>query len=148
MQVPPRVGTPTGISPATSAPTTATPRGVGVNGTGDKRGKKRDFEEARAAGAGGGGVVANGNVNGVGSGGGNVVKAVVNAKAGIAGARPRPIKKQRMVCDFVFRICNYGVGIMAPVCADCLVLLIGYPGSGARRNCACAATADAAGRIT
>jgi len=97
---PPRVGTPGGRTPVTGTPTSAAPRtaGVGVNGIpGDKRGKKRDHEEARGLGQGGTGAVpVNGNVNGPASGGGNVPKAVVNAKAGVAGARPRPIKKQRM----------------------------------------------------
>jgi len=111
VQVPPtgRVGTPGGNTPVTGTPTTVTARPAvgGANGmaVGDKRGKKRDFEEARGAvggqsGSTGGAVTVNGNANVPGSGGGTASKAVVSAKAGIAGVRPRPVKKQRMVCDF------------------------------------------------
>jgi hypothetical protein len=74
----------------------------------EKRGKKRERDDT--------GSVAEG-VNGVGAVNGGVnmnpPKAILNAKAGMAGIRPRPIKKLRMVsltlyfaiAFLVFRTC-------------------------------------------
>lgn len=59
----------------------------------EKRGKKRERDDV------GGPPALNGigtaSINGAANA--NPSKAILNAKAGIAGARPRPIKKQRMV---------------------------------------------------
>ncbi|KAF9004000.1 hypothetical protein BDQ17DRAFT_1390390 [Cyathus striatus] len=73
----------------------------------DYRGKKRDRDDAPLSANGNGygnGVMGNGNgyqqqqqaMNGAGMGMMNGSKTAVGAKAGVAGVRPRPIKKQRV----------------------------------------------------
>ncbi|GLB40408.1 putative alcohol dehydrogenase GroES-like domain [Lyophyllum shimeji] len=81
-------------STTTVTPTSTNPYQPPIDS--EKRGTKRERDDMLPA------------VNGVGvtNGNGNVVvnapKAVVNAKAGTAGIRPRPIKKQRMVSTYVW----------------------------------------------
>lgn len=84
---------------------TTTPMSVDLS-----RGKKRDREDGAAMGTPVNGVppvadaYVNGmSVNGIGNGNG---MTKVNAKAGSAGVRPRPAKKQRMVSlrSFLIRV--------------------------------------------
>lgn len=63
----------------------------------EQRGKKRDRDEVGVVVNTGLGATGNGNA---GTNGVVPSKAILNAKAGVAGIRPRPIKKQRMVSFF------------------------------------------------
>ncbi|KAG6851091.1 hypothetical protein H0H93_000971 [Arthromyces matolae] len=88
-----RVSTPL-RSATTATPTSAQPYQTTFD---DKRGMKRERDDVPPAPPTNGLVTP--HINGVGNGNGvpvNPTKAVVNAKAGSAGIRPRPLKKQRM----------------------------------------------------
>jgi hypothetical protein len=115
---------------------------------GEKKGKKRERDDGAGTDTGGAGNGSansgagsvNGNVNRNGGGmvkgnvGGvngnmntptnvsaNVPKSIVGAKAGVAGVRPRPLKKQRMVRSFLFLFysafsgCCHGMDLMEPI---------------------------------
>ncbi|KAG6862568.1 hypothetical protein C0995_000116 [Termitomyces sp. Mi166 len=89
----PRVSTPL-RSATTATPTSAQPYQATFDA---QRGVKRERDDAPVVPLTNGLGVA--HVNGLGNGNGVAVsapKAVINAKAGSAGIRPRPIKKQRM----------------------------------------------------
>jgi hypothetical protein len=86
-----RVGTPL-HSAGTATPTSAVQGGFSHPVEQEKRGKKREREDV--------GINVAEAINGVGINGGanmNPPKAILSAKAGMAGIRPRPIKKLRMV---------------------------------------------------
>jgi hypothetical protein len=89
-------------SAGTATPTSAVQNSFGYPMDQDKRGKKRDRDDHA-------GVAVNGlpNINGNGNIGvvnshTNPPLAITNARAGMAGIRPRPVKKQRMVSAFAF----------------------------------------------
>ena len=98
--------------PGSTVPTTIMRAGTPMNI--DQRGKKREREDGNVTGV--NGVAPNTGVlptglaapppqalmtNGYGNGIGPP-KLVVNARAGTAGIRPRPTKKQKMVCSLFF----------------------------------------------
>jgi hypothetical protein len=85
-----RVGTPL-QSAGTATPTSAIQAGFPYAVEQERRGKKREREDV--------GINVAEAINGVGVNGTNMnpPKAVLSAKAGMAGVRPRPIKKLRMV---------------------------------------------------
>ncbi|KAG6909059.1 hypothetical protein DXG01_002212 [Tephrocybe rancida] len=93
-----RVGTPL-RSATTVTPTSALPYQTTFD---DRRGTKRERDDLPVPSStanGLGGTHVNGNGHGVAV---NSPKAVINAKAGTAGIRPRPLKKQRMVSVFLY----------------------------------------------
>ncbi|KAF5382009.1 hypothetical protein D9615_004376 [Tricholomella constricta] len=82
------------VGPGTPLRTTVTPASANpyqLSIDSDKRGKKRERDDVTVAGNVIGATNVNGNIAAT-----NPPKAVLNAKAGTAGIRPRPIKKQRM----------------------------------------------------
>ena len=93
VQVPGRVGTPL-RSAGTATPTSAAQGGFPHPVDQEKRGKKRERDDV--------GTVPE-SINGVGAvnGGANTnpPKPILSAKAGMAGIRPRPMKKLRMVSE-------------------------------------------------
>lgn len=107
MVVPGRVGTPqrgTG-TPTSAAPRTGTPHPLSAAplSAGGDRGIKREREEGHGPGANGAGVppqngqmpMQNGTTQNVAPRA--PVPVIAAARAGIPGARPRPVKKQRVV---------------------------------------------------
>ncbi|KAG6842325.1 hypothetical protein C0991_010614 [Blastosporella zonata] len=94
----PRVSTP--LRSATTVTVTPTSAHAYQTTFEDKRGMKRERDELPVPVQPPPNGVGAQHVNGVGNGHGHVAvnspKAVVNAKAGTAGIRPRPLKKQRM----------------------------------------------------
>ena len=120
----------------TPIPTPAPTPGAGApaNAT---RGLKREREESVGQMNGGGpGQAQTPGVTVVTNGWSKPAATVVNAKAGNAGVRPRPIKKQRVVCALVAN-CSLGGEKTDPTVA-------GHAGAGAGDACA---AADAA-RVT
>lgn len=139
-----RTGTPLALPASANTPqqppplSQAQPPGQGPG----KKGKKRDREREES------GASGNSNASLVASAGqaeGQPRPVIANAKAGTAGIRPRPLKKQRMVCRFfnvnVFRLSIAGflslpfLSLARLFQSDVLVLmsiLVGFAGTGAR----------------
>ncbi|KAH6909111.1 hypothetical protein BKA70DRAFT_225380 [Coprinopsis sp. MPI-PUGE-AT-0042] len=100
----PRPGSAAGLPPrlASAKPQPVGTPGAGLAGFGDgPRGKKREWDDGATTTEQVNGSNGHGLSNGVSNGNGvhpgaNLPKAVVNAKAGIGLARPRPLKKPRM----------------------------------------------------
>ena len=107
VQVPGRVGTPL-RSAGTATPISAMQGGFPHPVDQEKRGKKRERDDTGSVGDGLNGV---GAVNGGVNNNPNPQKPILSAKAGMAGIRPRPMKKLRMVSVAMHCLLSYSCSV-------------------------------------